>query len=100
MSSLILRRIFSVTFSSNREKTLTAVLNDPAIQVSWKLNCITELNAFHNAGRFAFVWRNRVTDLISVRTIVGFIASHLMCATLEKGQLDCQKFFQVDYLFE
>ena len=28
----------------------------------------------------AFVWKNRVTDLLSVRTTVGFVASHKMCA--------------------
>ena len=27
------------------------------------------------------MWKNRVTDLLSVRTIVGFVASHKMCET-------------------
>ena len=40
-SSLILRRIFSVTFNSNRERKSTAVFTEPAICTVLKLNCST-----------------------------------------------------------
>ena len=33
-----------------------------------------------SAGGIAFVWKKRVTDLLSVKTIVGFVASHKICA--------------------
>ena len=41
ISSLILRRIFSVTFSSSLERKSAAVLTDPAMCAILKLNCNT-----------------------------------------------------------
>ena len=41
ISSLILRRIFSVTLSSSLERKSAAVLTDPAICAILKLNCNT-----------------------------------------------------------
>ena len=79
-SSLILRRILSVTFDSNREQKSAAVFTEPAICAIYKLNCSTYSHAFHKDGGMALVWKNRVTDLLSVKTIVGFVASHKMCA--------------------
>ena len=40
-SSRILRRIFSVTFSSNLDRKSAAVLTEPAICAILKLNCST-----------------------------------------------------------
>ena len=79
-SSLILRRILSETYNSNREKKSTAVFTEPTICASLKLNCSTKAHAFHKDGGMALVWKNRVTDLLSVKTVVGFVASHRMCA--------------------
>ena len=78
--SRIFRRIFSVTLSSSLERKLAAVLTEPAMCAILKLKCNTESRAFQSAGGIAFVWKKRVTDLLSVRTIVGFVASHRMCA--------------------
>ena len=79
-SSLILRRILSVTFNSNRERKSAAVFTELALCAILKLNCSTKSHAFHKHGGMALVWKNRVTDLLSVKTIVGFVASHKMCA--------------------
>ena len=69
-----------MTFSSNLEKMSAAVLAEPAICAILKLNCSTYSHAFHNVGGMAFVWKNRKTDLLSIKTIVGFDASHRLCA--------------------
>ena len=80
ISSLILRRIFSVTLSSSLEKRSAAVLTDLAICAILNLNCNTYSHAFQSDGGIAFVWKKQVTDLLSVKTIVGVVASHKMCA--------------------
>ena len=80
ISSLIFRRIFSVTLSYSLERMSAAVLTDPAMCAILKSNCNTKSHAFHSAGGIAFVWKKRVTDLLSVKTIVGFVASPKMCA--------------------
>ena len=79
ISSLILRRIFFVTLSSTLERTSAVVLTDPATCAILKLNCNTKSHAFQSAGGIAFVWKKRVTDLLSVPTVVGFVPSHNMC---------------------
>ena len=75
----ILRRIISVTFNFNRQRKSAAVFSEPAICVIFKLNCRTLLHAFHKDGGITFVWKNRVIDLLSVRTIVRFVASDKLC---------------------
>ena len=67
-------------FNSNWERKSAAVYTEPAICAILKLNCSTRSHAFHKDGGMAFVFENRVTDLLSVKTIVGFVASHKMCA--------------------
>ena len=76
MSSRILRRFFFVTFSFERNSA--AVLTEPVTCAILKTNCNTNSHAFHSAGGIAFVWKNDVKDLFSVRTIVGIVASHKM----------------------
>ena len=43
-----------------------------------KLNCRTKSQAFHNAGGIVLVWKKRVTDLLSVRTMTGLVDPHKM----------------------
>ena len=74
MSSWILRRIFSAALSSNLETKSAVVLTGPAMCAFFKLKCNTLSHAFPSAGGIALVWRKRATDLLSVRTIVGFVA--------------------------
>ena len=85
ISSLILRRIFSVILSSSLERKSAAVLTHPAMCAILKLKCNTKSHAFHSAGGTAFVWKKRVTDLLSVKAIVGFVASHKKCANSKKA---------------
>ena len=63
-SSQILRWIFSVAFSSNLDRKSAAVLTEPVICAILKLNGSTQSHAFHRDGGMAFVWKNRVTDLM------------------------------------
>ena len=39
-----------------------------------KLNCIEKSQAFHNGGGIFFVWINRMTHLLSVMMISGWVA--------------------------
>ena len=55
ISSLILSRIFSVTFNTNRGKISAAVLIEPAIWAILTLNCNTQSQAFHKVGGIALV---------------------------------------------
>ena len=79
VSSLILRRIFSVTLSVSLEKKSAAVLIEPYMCAFSKLYCNTYSHAFQSARGVAFVWKKRATDLLSVMTSV-FLASHRMRA--------------------
>ena len=56
------------------------MLTEPAICAILKLNCSTKSHAFHKVGGIALVWKNRMTDLLSVKTIAAFDASLGMCA--------------------
>ena len=80
MSSRILRRISSVNLGSSLERKSAAVLTEPEMCAILKLNCNTSKHAFHSVGGIAFVWKKRVTDLLSVGKNVGFVASHRSCA--------------------
>ena len=75
----ILRRFFSVTFISKWQRKSAAVLTEPGISDILTLNCSTKSHAFYkDDGGLAFVWKKLVTDLLSVKTIVDFDASHKM----------------------
>ena len=71
-----------MTFDSNRERKSAAVFTKPATCAILKLNCSTYSHAFHKDGGMALACKNRVTDLLSVKKIVGFVASHKMCENL------------------
>ena len=75
-----LGRIFSVTLISSPEVKSASMLTEPVKCAIWKLKCNTQSHAIHSAGGIAFVWKKRVTDLLSVGTIVGFVVSHKKCA--------------------
>ena len=79
-SSGLFRRIFSVTLNSSLERKSAAVLTEPAICAILKLNCNTYCHALHKNGGIVFFRKKRGIDLLSVKTIVGFDASHKMCA--------------------
>ena len=85
ISSLFLRRIFSVTLSSSLERKSAEVLTEPAMCAILKLNCKTYSQAFQSAGGIAFVWKKHVTDSLSERTIVCFVATQRMCANSAKA---------------
>ena len=42
----------------------------------------------------AFFWMNRVTDLLSVKTIVGFDVSHSMCANSRNAMYIAKNYFE------
>ena len=85
MISPTLRHIFYVTVRSSLEKNVAAVFTEPAMYALLRLNCNTYSHAIHGAGGIAFVRKKRVTDLLSVRTIVGFVASQTRCANSENA---------------
>ena len=68
-----------MSFNSILVRKSAEVLTQPRIRAILKLNCDTSLLAFRKEGRIAFVWKKLVTDLLSVKTIVGFDASHKLC---------------------
>ena len=85
ISSRTLRRSFSLTLSSSLEKQSAAMLTKPAICSILKLNCNTYSPAYQRAGGIGFVWKKCVTDILSVRKIVGFVACQRMCANYRKA---------------
>ena len=75
-SFLILRRIFSLNFNCSPERKSSAVLTEPARCPVLELNSSTKSHAFHKDGGKAFVWKKRVTELLSIKSIVGFDVYH------------------------
>ena len=47
----------------------------PGMCAKVKLNCNTESQAFDKGGGVFFVWKNRLTDLLSVMIITGMVAT-------------------------
>ena len=80
MSSWILRCIFSVTLSSSPEKKPAALMTELEMCAFLKLICRKYSHAFQSACGIACGGKKRGTDLLSVRTTVGFVVSHKMCA--------------------
>ena len=91
--SQIFRRIISVILGSSLERKTAALLTEPAISAIFKLNCNTKSHAFHSAGGIAFVCKVFVTDLLNVRTFVGFVVSHKVCAHSTKAIQIAKIFF-------
>ena len=79
MSSLIFNIIFSFGSIRNRDKKSAAVFNFPGMCAIVKLNCSTKSHAFHKGGGIIFVWKNLVTDLLSVMIITGLVAPQSKC---------------------
>ena len=71
----------SVTIGYTRERKSATVLTESTRCAILTLNCITHLHAFHKDGGIASVWKNRVTDLSSFRTIVSFVVYDKLCAS-------------------
>ena len=78
--SRILKRILSETFSASLERNSSAVLIEPTMCVIPKISFNKYLDGFRSDGRTASIWRKCVTVCFSIRTILGFDASHKMCA--------------------
>ena len=76
----VLRRMFSVTFYSSPEKKSAADLTEPAVSAILKFNCNTQSHAFRKFVGMAFARKTLVTNLLFVKTLVGFDASHKMSA--------------------
>ena len=78
MSSLIFEIIFSFGSVSHRDKNSAAVFIFPEMCAIVKLNCSTKSQATHNGGGIIFVWKNLVTDLLSVMIIAGLVAPSMI----------------------
>ena len=79
MSPLIFKMTFSLGSISKRDKKSAAVFIFPGMCAMVKLNCNTKSQAFHNGGGIIFVWKNLVTDLLSVMIITGLVAPQNIC---------------------
>ena len=81
MSSLFFNvfPIFSLGSISRRHKKSAAVFIFPGMCAIVKLNCSTKSHAFHRGGGIIFVWKNLVTDLLSVMMITGLVAPQNIC---------------------
>ena len=84
VSSGILSRFFSVGLCPSLEGNSADVMTKPAKYSVLKLNCSKIPHAFHSDGGTAYVWTNPLTDLFSLRTVVGFAAPWEFCANSTK----------------
>ena len=64
--------------SSFNRKTV-AVFSFRRICAFTELICNTKSHTFHSGGGIILVWRNLVSDLLSVILLVGFVAPHKLC---------------------
>ena len=71
MSSLIFKIVFTFGSVFNRDNKSAAEFIFPGMCAIVKLNCSTKSHALHRCGRIVFVWKNPVTDLLSVMIITG-----------------------------
>ena len=72
-SSLILGVIFSFATDSKQDKKSAVVSILPRMCAMVKSNCRTNSHAFQNGGGSNLVWKNFVTDLLSVLMITSFV---------------------------
>ena len=79
-SSRNMRRIFSVTLSSNLERKSAAVLTELVLCEVFKICSSTYSHAFHKDSGAALVRKKGEINLFYFETIFGFDASHKMCA--------------------
>ena len=78
MSFRICRTIFSFGSASIHNRKSDAVLSFLGLCAVTKLNCNTQLHAFQCDDGIIFVWKNLVTDLLSVLIMVGLVAPRKM----------------------
>ena len=74
MSSLIFKFIFSFGSISKQNRKSAAMFIFPGMCAIVKMNCSTKSQAFQKGGGTIFVWKNLVTDLLSVMIIIGLMA--------------------------
>ena len=67
---------FSLGFRSSLERKSAVVFIRSGTWAMVKLNCRTKSQAFHKAGGIILVWKNCVTDLLSVKTMTGLVDPH------------------------
>ena len=78
MSLRILRTILSFGSASTFGGETAPVFNFPGMCAITKLICNTKSRAFQSGGGF-LVWKNLVTDLLSVLMMAGLVAPQQMC---------------------
>ena len=71
--------IFSIGSISKRDKKSAAVFIFPGMCAIVKINCNTKSQAFYDGGGIIFVWKNLVTDLLSVMMMTGLVAPQNIC---------------------
>ena len=83
-SPCILSQNFSVTLRSSREKKSAVVFIEPAMSANLKKKC-KHIHMHSTATLEGLLSvRKRVTDLLSVKTIIGVAAFHKTCANRRK----------------
>ena len=85
MSSLIFKIFFSLAYVSKRDKRSAAVFIFLGMCAIVKLNCSTNSQAFHKSGGIIFLWKNLVTDMLSVMIITGLVAPQIICVNSLKA---------------
>ena len=78
-TSRILRMSFSFRSTCKSDKKSAAVFILPGMNAMVKWICSTKTHAFRNGGGIILVWKNRVTDLLSVMTMTGFAVPRNIC---------------------
>ena len=79
MSLLFLKGFFRWDPFLNEMKKYAAVFIFPGMCAIVKLNCITKSQAFHKGGGIVFVWKNLLTNLLSVMISTGLVAPQSFC---------------------
>ena len=79
MSFLFFRIIFSLESISKQNKKSVAGIIFHGMCVMLKLNCNAKSQTFHKGEGIYFVWKNLVTDLLSVLIITGLVAPQNTC---------------------
>ena len=88
MSSLIFRIVFSLESISNWDKKSAAMFIFPGMCAIVKINFSTKSQAFHRREGIIFVWKNLVTDLLSVMIITGLVAPQNICPKFFEGHVN------------
>ena len=100
ISSRTLKKISSVTLSSNLVKKAALVENEKAFCAFLKWVCNTWSHSFQSDGYNVFVSKKFGSDLLFFKTIVSCVASPQKVYKIGKFQINCQKFFRKEEHFE